>query len=334
MIKVAIANDTLLALEALRRAIATDPAYQLVWIAREGARAVELAERNRPDLILMDLQMPGVDGAEATRQIMARSPCAILIVTGSVERNTSKVFEAMGYGALDVVQTPVLGSEQSLEISARPLLAKMAVVIKAFHLPAPPILQTEPVSNLPVELIVIGASTGGPKAIAHILSQLPEGFTAAIIITQHIDQQFTHQLANWLNDQSHLPVSLAQAGDRPLPGKVLLAKAEGHLVMKGDRTLAYTHQANNIYRPSVNVFFKSIARHWPLGQQLSGRAILLTGMGQDGAEGLRALRESGWQTVAESETSCVVFGMPQAAIARGAASRVMGVEAIASWLAH
>jgi two-component system, chemotaxis family, response regulator WspF len=137
MIKVAIANDTLIALEALRRVIATDPAYQLIWTAQNGAQAVEQAQRDRPDLMLMDLLMPGLDGVEATRQIMARSPCAILIVTGSVHGNTSKVFEAMGCGALDVVQTPILGPistgrypPKAMAAAAQPLLAKMTTVTK------------------------------------------------------------------------------------------------------------------------------------------------------------------------------------------------------------
>lgn len=338
MIKVAIANDTLLALEALRRVIATDPAYQLVWTAREGTQAIELAERHRPDLILMDLQMPGIGGAEATRQIMARSPCAILIVTGSVERNTSLVFEAMGYGALDVVQTPVLGAGQTMATAAQPLLAKMAVVIKAFHLPTRPVEPCASPKNLPVnlpDLVVIGASTGGPKAIAKILNQLPASFTAAIVVVQHIDPQFTARLADWLNAQSALPVALAQRGDRPLPGKVLLAKADGHLVMRSDRTLAYTQEvsaAHNIYRPSVDVFFESVARHWPPTEQKAGRAVLLTGMGRDGAAGLGALREAGWQTIAESQESCVVYGMPHAAVTRGAAVSVMAAGDIASRL--
>ena len=175
MIKVAIANDTIIALEALRRVIATDPAYQLIWTARDGAEAVALCQRDRPDLMLMDLLMPKMDGVEATRQIMARSPCAILIVTASVHRNTSKVFEAMGHGALDVVKTPSLGLSAIQSGTARPpLLAKMAIIsrfigqstdknytaiaVKRSDQRSPFATATSP------KLIVMGASTGGPKA--------------------------------------------------------------------------------------------------------------------------------------------------------------------------
>jgi two-component system, chemotaxis family, response regulator WspF len=342
MIRVAIANDTLMALEALRRMIATEPAYQLIWTAQNGAQAVAQAARDRPDLILMDLRMPGIDGVEATRQIMARSPCAILIVTGSIHGNTSKVFEAMGCGALDVVQTPVLGPAKlgqyppaAMAAAAQPLLAKMTTVAKLigkFEPSHPKISQKtpKPEQYRPTDLIVIGASTGGPKALAEILAQLPESLSAAIVIIQHIDVQFAAGLADWLKGQSVLPVALAMPGDRPQPGKVLIAQAHSHLVMRCDRKLAYLSQAEaapfkSPYCPSIDVFFKSVAQYWPL----PGQAVLLTGMGRDGAVGLGTLRTVGWQTIAESEQSCVVYGMPRAAAEMGAASSILALHEIA-----
>ncbi|MGC1305911.1 MAG: chemotaxis response regulator protein-glutamate methylesterase [Phormidesmis sp.] len=331
-IRVAIANDTLIALEALRRVIATDPNYELIWTAKDGAQAVEKCQRDRPDLILMDLLMPQLDGVEATRQIMAQSPCAILIVTASVDRNTSKVFEAMGHGALDVITTPILGlaSRQPAPEAARPLLAKMATLRTLISQPT--------TANVPLghrlsqppstpKLIILGASTGGPKALAKILAQIPSKSTAAVMFVQHIDPQFAAGLATWLNSQTQVPVVLAKAGDAPQPGKVLMAQAKHHLIMQGDRTLAYTPTDAGIpYTPSVDVFFKSVAAHWPS----PGTAILLTGMGRDGAAGLHTLRNAGWHTIAESQQSCVVYGMPRAAIESGAACSVLSVEAIAT----
>ena len=338
MIKVAIANDTIIALEALRRVIATDPAYQLIWTAKDGAEAVALCQHDRPDLILMDLLMPKLDGVEATRQIMARSPCAILIVTASVHRNTSRVFEAMGYGALDVVKTPSLGlSAAQAGTAPQPLLAKMATVTRfigrsAGKYTAGAVKRADrrsPVTSTSPELIVIGASTGGPRALASILSQLPANFPAAIVIIQHIDKQFAAGLADWLDEQCKLPVTLAQVGDRPQAGKVLVAQAHRHLVMQRDRTLAYTaSDLGKLYCPSVDVFFESVARHW----ERPGQAVLLTGMGRDGATGMGLLRATRWQTIAESEASCVVYGMPRAAVESGAASLVLGVGAIAQRL--
>lgn len=336
-IKVAIANDTVIALEVLRRVIAMEPAYELIWTAKNGTDAVRLCQQQPPDLVLMDLLMPGLNGVEATRQIMATAPCAILLVTASVNRNASNVFKAMGCGALDVVSTPTVRASAQGAVStaaARPLLAKMATLAsfigKSGRLESRSKReglsreQAEPPA-LP-ELIVMGASTGGPKALATVLGQLPVRFKSAIVVVQHIDRQFALGLVDWLNQQTPLPVALAQKGDRPQAGKVLIAKAEHHLMMRGDRTLTYS--LSNLatpYCPSVDVFFKSVAEHWPQ----AGKALLLTGMGRDGAAGLGALREAHWQTIAESEESCVVYGMPRAAVDCGAASDVLAISEIA-----
>ncbi|MEO1386305.1 MAG: chemotaxis-specific protein-glutamate methyltransferase CheB [Cyanobacteria bacterium J06634_6] len=334
MIKVAIANDTLVTLEALRRVIATNAAYKLIWTARDGADAVERCTHNTPDLILMDLSMPGLDGVEATKRIMARSPCAILIVTASINSNTARIFEAMGHGALDVVATPVLGPKTTpgtIAAAAQPLLTKMATVsafIGKSIRRSSRYRESEresAVSHRPRPLIVIGASTGGPKAIAQIVSHLPATLSAGVVVIQHIDQQFSSGFADWLNIQSQLPVRIAKAGEHIQPGQILVAGTNEHLVMKRDRTLAYMGtQSPTVYRPSVDVFFRSVAQHWPS----PGQAVLLTGMGQDGAQGLHALQTTGWQTIAESKDSCVVYGMPRAAVELGAADQVLSVSAI------
>ncbi|MEL7512794.1 MAG: chemotaxis-specific protein-glutamate methyltransferase CheB [Cyanobacteria bacterium J06554_3] len=339
VIKVAIANDTSIALEALRRVIASTPDYQLIWTAKNGAEAVALCAQQRPDVVLMDLLMPTMDGVEATRQIMLRSPCAILIVTASPAQNTSKVFEAMGHGALDVVATPSLSRDRTVPLGemAQPLLAKMKTIAvytgrglryrrqpPVNLVPAP----TAPAPALP-DLIVIGASTGGPRAIAKILSAIAPSCPAAIVIVQHINQQFAAGLASWLTRQSSLPVKLIKPGDVMHSGTVLVAATDEHLVMRCDRTLTYTRTDRHTpYRPSVDVFFESVAAHWPQ----PGQAVLLTGMGRDGAEGMSTLRAAGWQTIAESQDSCVVYGMPRAAIEYGAANAVLPVSQIASAL--
>lgn len=339
MIKVAIANDTLIALEALRRVIATDPAYELIWSANDGAQAVLLCAQQPPDLVLMDLLMPGVDGVEATRQIMARSPCAILLVTASVRSNTSKIFEAMGHGALDVVKTPSLGTHMTSASSvaaAQALLAKMATVtafigksVRRRGISRRSSFSPSPSQALP-SLIVIGASTGGPKALAHVLGGLPADSNVAVVIVQHIDCQFSAGLATWLNEHTALSVSVAKPGDRIVPGRALLAGTDEHLVMKRDRTLAYTVvEGNNTpYHPSVDIFFNSVSQHWPQ----PGQAVLLTGMGRDGAAGLAKLRAASWHTIAESEASCVVYGMPRAAVELDAADQILAADKIATAL--
>ncbi|MBP0019563.1 MAG: chemotaxis response regulator protein-glutamate methylesterase [Cyanobacteria bacterium SBLK] len=326
MLDIAIVNDSEIAIEALRRAIANTSDYRLIWIARTGFEAVKSCSARRPDLILMDMNMPDLDGVEATRQIMQRSPCGILIVTASIIGNTSKVFEAMGYGALDVVKTPRDGDY-------RGLLRKIAVVAKLIRpsrIRSSISPQTAPSTfhnpRLP-PLIAMGASTGGPNALYQILRRLPASFNAAIVIIQHIDEQFAPGLAQWLDRASPLPVTLARNGDRPEAGKVLLAGTNDHLIVRPNQTLRYTGQPSEIaYRPSVDVFFQSVARYW--GQP--GIAILLTGMGRDGAEGMVLLKSLGWQTIAESADSCVVFGMPKTAIELGGASHTAPIDRIAA----
>lgn len=342
MLNIAIANDTEIAIEALRRTIAATPDSHLLWVARTGTEAVQRCAVQRPDIILMDMNMPDLDGVSATRQIMQQSPCAILIVTASITGNTSKVFEAMGYGALDVVKTPRLSP--SHPEAAQDLLRKIIIVArltrrcpqpKHFHLPfqTSSDTQTPKIPNespLPA-LVVIGASTGGPNALQHILSQLPHNLNAAVVVIQHINEQFAPGLVDWLNRFSQLPVSIAKTGDQLTAGKVLVAGSNDHLILRPNRTLRYTCQPIDYpHRPSINAFFSSVAQHWPQ----PGVATVLTGMGQDGADGMALLHSAGWHTVAESEASCVVFGMPKAAIARGAISSVLPLDQIAPYISQ
>lgn len=322
--RIAIVNDMVLAVEALRRVLIKVPQHQIAWVAYTGAEAVKKCIQDRPDLILMDLIMPEMDGVEATRQIMQRSPCAILIVAADVQHSSAKVFEAMGHGALDAVDTPILSNSGTLE-DAQLLLSKINTIGKLVGKS-----KFVPIRSRS-SLVVIGASTGGPKAISTILSQLPANFESAIVIVQHVDVQFAMGMVDWLDQQTPLRVQKAMNGDRPTKGTVLFACTNDHLCLQSDGTLAYTQFPTDYpYRPSVDVFFKSVAQHWTD----KGTAILLTGMGRDGAEGLKTLRQKGWYTIAQSEASCVVYGMPRAAIDLNAAVDVLSPDAIATALLH
>ncbi|NEO87315.1 MAG: chemotaxis-specific protein-glutamate methyltransferase CheB [Spirulina sp. SIO3F2] len=332
MLQIAIVNDAAIAIEALRRAIAAE--HHLLWVARTGAEAVAHCAVAKPDLILMDINMPQLDGVAATRQIMQQSPCAILIVTATLTRHTAQVFEAMGYGALDVVQTPSLGSGDPQALQR--LRQKIATIAKLMAVPSPrkvnaspPVSPVPPTSRSLPALVVIGASTGGPAALQQLFSQLPFGFNAAIVVIQHIDQQFAPGLVQWLNQSSRLPIALAQNGDRPQAGKVLIAGENQHLVLRPNQSLRYTHEPRELtHQPAVDVFFESVARYWPQ----PGIALLLTGMGRDGAVGMQALRSRQWHTIAQSEASCVVFGMPKAAIAQGGVNQVLSLEQMVAYL--
>ncbi|MDR6708714.1 MULTISPECIES: chemotaxis response regulator protein-glutamate methylesterase [unclassified Novosphingobium] len=322
--RIGIVNDLPLAVEALRRVLAQAPQHQVAWTAADGVEAVEMALRDRPDIILMDLVMPRMNGVEATRRIMAEAPCAILVVTSDIESNAAQVFAAMGKGALDAVDTPLLHGAPMA--GKHPLLTKIDAVGRLIEAgssaPAPKGIERGATS----QLIAIGASAGGPAALAAILKELPAGFPAGIVIVQHVDARFAQGLAQWLNDQSALSVRLAQEGDRVRPGEVLVAGTDDHLVFKSPERLGYSSEpSDHTYRPSIDVFFRSAGQFWP--GALTG--LLLTGMGADGARGLKELRDKGHLTIAQDKASSAVYGMPKAALQLDAAREVLPLEQIA-----
>jgi two-component system response regulator WspF len=336
--RIGIVNDSVMACEVLRRVVLSVPGQEVAWIARDGEQGVAMTRADRPDLILMDLFMPGTDGVEATRRIMGECPCAILVVTATVSGHIHKVYQAMGYGALDAVDTPVLGTSGEVD-GGSPLLRKIDVIgrligkspARPAYSPgadsAPPRIPSHEPSLHP--LIVIGSSTGGPFALAEILTKLPASLPATILIIQHVDSTFAPGLGQWLGEQSGRKVQLVSEGDALEEGAALLSGTDEHLVLGPDRRLHYSAEPRTIaYRPSVDVFFASVARYWPR----PGVAALLTGMGRDGAEGLLALRRLGWKTVAQDEATSVVWGMPKAAADLGAADLVLPLPQIAQAL--
>jgi two-component system, chemotaxis family, response regulator WspF len=327
--RIGIVNDMALAREALRRVVVAAPVNQVAWLANDGAEAVAATRRDRPDLILMDLIMPGVDGAEATRRIMAETPCPILVVTSSVSGNLGKVYEAMGAGALDAVDTPTLGPDGAVA-GAQALAAKIGTIEKLLGLS--PSRSSGEFKTIPpphagprTVLVAIGVSTGGPNAVAQILGDLPDDWNASVVVVQHIDASFAHGLSRWLGERSGRRVELVTVGARPERGRVFVAATNDHLVLDADRRFLYVSEpASQPYRPNVDIFFASLRTHW----REPGVAALLTGMGRDGAVGLLALRKAGWATIAQDKATSVVWGMPGAAVELDAASRVLPVSEI------
>jgi two-component system response regulator WspF len=338
--RIAIVNDLRIATEALRRVVCSQPGHTVAWTAASGDEAVRRCEEDPPDVVLMDLLMPGMNGAEATRQIMRRRPCPILVVTATVAGNYSLVCEALSHGAFDAVSTPVLGDSPPAQAGAA-LLAKLAQVGKIrsrldgqVESSAPGVVgpARHPVDDSPrLPLVAIGASTGGPHALQAILWRWPKDFPAAVLVAQHISADFAESLAAWLSESCKLTVRTARDGDRPQAGIVLVAGTDDHLVMRPGGTLVYTKEPlENPFRPSVDVLFQSLARHW----RRPSVGVLLTGIGRDGAQGLLELRRTGWHTIAQDERTSVVYGMPQAASQLGAAIEVLPVEEIAASAAH
>jgi two-component system response regulator WspF len=341
--RVAIVNDLAVACEALRRAIARDPALSVAWTAHDGAQAVECARRDRPDLILMDLIMPRMDGVEATRRIMRATPCPILVVTATVSGNASLVYDALGAGALDAVNTPTFGPGAVVQ-GGDELLRRIHLVAKVERAPvsarepapargADPVRPMRPPSPSPSSspssappIIAIGASTGGPRAIADVLRALPPQLPAAVLVVQHLSHAFVRGYADWLGAETRRSVSIACDGQAPQAGEVLVAGEDRHLAFGEDARLRYADEPRALlHRPSVDELFLSLARN-----ARPGVAVLLTGMGRDGADGLLALRRAGWHTIAQDEATSVVWGMPGAAQRLGAATEVLPLQHIAA----
>lgn len=331
--RIAIVNDSPLAVEALRRVL--DRAHHTIaWVARDGDEALARCKEDRPDVLLMDLRMPKMNGAVATRRIMAEAPTAILVVTATVTGHFAEVYEAMGAGALDAVNTPVLGPKGDMA-GDHALLDKIATIGKLVGLRpggkvAPPPVQIDsPIWTLP-PLVALGASTGGPQALSEVMARFPRGMEAAVVIVQHVDPEFAEGLAAWLHERSGFPTALARPGSRPEAGRALIAATNDHLVLGPDRALSYTpNPRRQLFRPSVDVFFQSAAKFWPR----PSIAAVLTGMGRDGAAGLLLLRQAGWTTIAQDEATSVVFGMPKAAAELDAASEILPIGRIGTAIA-
>jgi two-component system, chemotaxis family, response regulator WspF len=327
---IAIANNNAAATDILLTVVSSQPGYKIAWTALNGAEAVKKTAHDKPDLILMGLDLPVKGGLQAIQVIMKENPCAILIVTDEVAKHTSKVFEAMGRGALDAQSIPVVDSGGNIIFGREELLKKIAMIERLIgkeklNRKNEQTIKKSVSQSFPF-MIAIGSSTGGPKALTEIVSQLPDTINAPVVIIQHVDMQFVNGLANWLTGHTKLKVVLAKEGITPEENIIYIAGTNDHLTMGNDCAFHYVVEPkDNPYRPSIDAFFLSILRHWP-GK---GVAVLLTGMGRDGAQGLLALRKAGWHTIAQDEKTSVVYGMPKAAAQIDAAKEILPIEKIA-----
>lgn len=325
--RIAIVNDSPVAIRAISEAVLESGVHVVAWTAESGKAALAKCLRDCPDLVLMDLVMPGWNGAETTAQILGACSTAVLVVTASVSENCARAFQAMGAGAIDAIDAPAPGDSHT----RRAFLDKLAQIGAIVSDESPRDLaahSVEPGENGGVanDLIVFGASAGGPAALAEILKQLGPVSGESIVIVQHVDQQFVTELADWLSGFCDSRVELVQEGVRLRSGAVYLSAGNAHLVARPDGTLGYDMEPAGLpYRPSVDIFFLSLARHWK-GRVFSA---VLTGMGKDGAGGLAALRASGHLTVAQDRETSALYGMPKAAADSGAACEILPLNSIA-----
>jgi two-component system chemotaxis response regulator CheB len=339
-IRVVVVEDSVTVRERLLEVLKADPEIEVVGFADNGRAAIELCESLRPDVITLDMMLPVMSGLAATEYIMAHRPTPILIVSSSTNRGELfKMYEALAAGAVDVLEKPN-GSEADRDWNVRftatvKLISRIRVITHPRARLGPSgsgsLTSTtvdSAASGHEGRLVAIGASTGGPGAVLEILRGLPRNFRLPILLVVHIGTAFSAAFADWLGSQSPHPVSAAQDGER-LPGigegRVIIAPADRHLVVRAGRLRLTDEPERNFCRPSVDVLFESVARE--CGERTI--ACLLTGMGRDGAEGLLAVRRAGGKTMAQDESTSIVFGMPREAIRLGAAEQVLPLAEIA-----
>ena len=338
MIRALVADDSPTARSILTALLATDPAFEVVGEAEDGNEAVELARRHRPDVITMDIQMPHRDGFEATKRIMNELPTPIVICSSLDVRDVAISLEALRAGALAVLPKPGGPGTEQFEQESRHFVATVKAMARVRIIrrpgqqqPPPPDAQLRPLERRQVRPEVVGvvASTGGPAALHQILSALPRDFRVPVLVVQHIAIGFAEGLASWLDGASPLRVKVAAAGEKLEGGTVYVAPDNRHLGASADgRVLLSDAPPLGGFRPSGSFLFESLAASF--GPSTLG--LVLTGMGRDGTEGLRALRRAGGTVLAQDEASCDVFGMPAAAISAGLTDLVLPLPTIASQL--
>lgn len=331
MIQILLADDSPLSRGIFREIISSQADMRVAGEAENGRDAVELTARLRPDIVVMDAMMPVMGGLEAVEEIMALVPTPILVLSSTLDdTEVGLAFKAIQKGALDVMKKPSPCAEGNLCGFSATLIDKIRLLsrIKVIRHRRTPQGEKGLRRELPKcakTILAIGASTGGPRAVAGILRELPADFGGAVFVVQHISHGFAPGFAHWLTKESLLPVKLADEGDEIRPGRVLVAPGEKHMLLENGTVRLSDGQPVNSCRPSIDVFFSSLADADP--ERTLG--VLLTGMGKDGARGLSLLRKNGGATIVQNEESCTIFGMPKAAIAMGAAEQVLPLSRIA-----
>ncbi len=339
-VRVLIVDDSLVAREMLAQILATDPYIEVVGMATNGEEAVTMTAELRPDLITMDIHMPKMDGLIATERIMAYTPTPILVVSSSVYgEGMGRAFDALESGALEVIKKPEPREWADLERIGRDVIRKVRLLSRvrvithikgkrAGRIVAPPMLGVDVVRREGPALIAIGSSTGGPSALLNILGRLPADIPVPIVVAQHIADGFIPGLVNWLDSGCKLRVAAAEDGAIAKPGVAHFAPTGLNLAMDGTRMRFREPTAGQLYIPSADTLFQSVARSF--GRTAIG--VLLTGMGADGALGLKEMHDAGASTIAQDEATSAVYGMPKAAKEIGAAGVVLPVHEIATEL--
>ncbi|MEI9850840.1 MAG: chemotaxis-specific protein-glutamate methyltransferase CheB [Sphingomonas sp.] len=342
-IRVLVVEDSITVRERLIEVLGNDPQFEVVGKAGDGRRAIELCEALRPDVVTLDMMLPVMTGVAVTEYVMAHFPTPILIVSASTNRGELfRTYDALAAGAVDVLEKPT-GEEAPGEWEGRFLLAvRLVSRIKVIthprlrmgalgqQAPAEAPDETPRAESRACEVVAIGASTGGPGAVVEILRALPSGFPIPVLLVLHIGEPFGAAFADWLDGQSPHKVAFARDGEAlGHKGRVVMAPPDRHLAVEGNMLRLTSAPERHSCRPSVDVLFESVARRFGAG----AAACLLTGMGRDGAAGLLEIRRAGGLTIAQDETTSVVYGMPREAALLGAARSILPLGEIGAALA-
>ena len=338
MIRVLVVDDSAVLRQSTKFILENDPGLKVIGEARNGEEAVALARRLKPDVVTMDIRMPRMDGFEAIRHIMADNPVPIVVVTSvDLDREMGVSSQATKAGAVSVLRRPTRISDPEYKAFTARLVGQVKLMsdIKVVHRPmagrtASPKTKVAGLAATPrtahkIEIVAIGSSTGGPAALHQVLSMFPADPLPPILIVQHISFGFVEGLAGWLDGACKLRVKVAERGERTQPGTIYVAPDDQHLEIAYGRIRLRQGEPVGGHRPSVTPLFESVAKCY--GPAAMG--VIMTGMGADGAVGMKALREAGAITIAQDEESCVVFGMPKEAIALGAIQHIVPLEKIA-----
>jgi two-component system, chemotaxis family, protein-glutamate methylesterase/glutaminase len=336
-IRVLVVDDSALMRKLIPQMLATDESIEVAGTAMDGSFCLKKIEELKPNVVTLDLEMPGMNGIDTLKEIMRRQPVPVIVFSSHSTEGATVTMKALGLGAFDFVPKPKDPSAHMAEV-ARELIVKIKAAadckLKPRILTAlPPKPQKSAIAaGAPNKVVGIGVSTGGPQALEYLLSQLPADFPSAIVVVQHMPDGFTDMFARRLDEVCPLRVKEAQSGDLLQAGRVLICPGSRHMKVKrlplGDIVVLSDEPRVNGHRPSADVLLRSVAEEF----KTSAVGVLMTGMGDDGAEGLGTIKKEGGMTIAQNEETCVVYGMPKAAIERGYAIRVVGLEAMGSTL--
>jgi len=340
-VRVLVVDDSALMRKLIPLVLERDPEIEVIGTAMDGAFALKKIGELKPDVVTLDLEMPRMDGIETLRMIMRNAPRPVIVFSTHSKEGAYSTFKALALGAIDFVAKPRDAASGHLDPIASQLIEKIKVAKKASGLKKIPSLEVEPRHPAkrkscpvvpPSRIIAIGVSTGGPNALQYLLSQIPADFPAAVVIVQHMPEGFTDMFARRLDECCALDIQEAKSGDLLIAGRVLICPGNRHMMVRrmprGEMVVLSESQPINGHRPSVDVLFHSVAQEFGL----TAVGIIMTGMGEDGAEGLGAIKAAGGMTIAQSEETCIVSGMPRAAILKGFANKVLPLEGLGSYL--